>query len=197
MLWFQNIILINYSKMKITTLAIMLLFSFATFAQKGNKTSPFNIMFDYHYNLGLTDRGYLHKSNRSDLKMYGNSIHLTGLYNLNQKWSVGAGLGLDRYENLGYNTFPIFVTSHFSPLEHIPSAYLYTNLGYAVGGEAFTKGMLFDLGLGYKLMLKRHFGFNFQFGYNLKDFRREMRSEERRVGKECRYWCRSRWPPCH
>ena len=25
----------------------------------------------------------------------------------------------------------------------------------------------------------------------------EMRSEERRVGKECKHWCRSRWSPYH
>ena len=152
----------------------MLLFSLATFAQKGDKTSPFNIVLDYHYNLGLTERGDLHKSNRSDLKMYGNSIHLSGLYNLDQQWAVGIGLGFDRYENVGYNTLPIYATCHFAPLQHVPSAYIYTNLGYAIGGSDFTKGMLFDLGLGYKLMLKRHFGFNFQLGYNLKDFRRKM-----------------------
>ena len=26
---------------------------------------------------------------------------------------------------------------------------------------------------------------------------KEQRSEERRVGKECRSWCRSRWSPYH
>ena len=28
-------------------------------------------------------------------------------------------------------------------------------------------------------------------------FRINVRSEERRVGKECKHWCRSRWSPYH
>ena len=29
------------------------------------------------------------------------------------------------------------------------------------------------------------------------EIRRQLRSEERRVGKECKHWCRSRWSPYH
>ena len=32
---------------------------------------------------------------------------------------------------------------------------------------------------------------------DVADNRRDMRSEERRVGKECAEWCRSRWSPYH
>ena len=38
------------------------------------------------------------------------------------------------------------------------------------------------------------------FGYYLigeKNKKRYKRSEERRVGKECTSWCRSRWSPYH
>ena len=32
---------------------------------------------------------------------------------------------------------------------------------------------------------------------NAADLLSEVRSEERRVGKECTSWCRSRWSPYH
>ena len=34
-------------------------------------------------------------------------------------------------------------------------------------------------------------------GYAVAEYIRENRSEERRVGKECRIGCRSRWSPYH
>ena len=33
--------------------------------------------------------------------------------------------------------------------------------------------------------------------YGLTELGTKMRSEERRVGKECTSWCRSRWSPYH
>ena len=33
--------------------------------------------------------------------------------------------------------------------------------------------------------------------YDEYDNKYEIRSEERRVGKECTSWCRSRWSPYH
>ncbi|EXY36446.1 hypothetical protein M145_1439, partial [Bacteroides fragilis str. 34-F-2 len=48
----------------------------------------------------------------------------------------------------------------------------FTNIGYAVIGKQETyTGMMWDLGIGYKKMFRSHFGLNFQFGYNLKQFR--------------------------
>ena len=40
---------------------------------------------------------------------------------------------------------------------------------------------------------------DFSRRYKLYDLYEDilMRSEERRVGKECTSWCRSRWSPCH
>ncbi|MDR0746031.1 MAG: hypothetical protein LBF17_06020 [Mediterranea sp.] len=131
-------------------------------------------MVDYHYNLGVSERGDLYNTTRSGLKMYGNSIHLYGLYNINNRLSVGAGAGLDRYENTGHNTLPLFLTGHYVPIISIPHAYAYTNLGYAIPGSTFTEGMLLDLGIGYRKMFRRHFGMNFQFGYNLKQLKGEV-----------------------
>lgn len=143
--------------------------------QKVQNLSKVQVLLDYHYNLGLIERGDLFDINRSHHKMYGNSLRLSLLYNLNTKVSLGAGIGLDRYENAGYNTLPLFLTCYYSPLSKLPRAYTYTNLGYAIDkSSTFTKGMLFDLGIGYRKMFRQHFGLNFQIGYNLKQFRDEV-----------------------
>ncbi|NDV57709.1 hypothetical protein [Bacteroides sp. 519] len=156
----------------------LLLFAFLLFnlsgvnAQKVQNLPKVQFVLDYHYNLGIIERGDLYNINRSDYHMYGNSLRLSALYNLNPKLALGAGIGLDRYEAIGHNTLPVFATCYYSPLTKLPRAYVYSNLGYAIGNEThFTRGMLFDLGIGYRKMFKKHFGLNFQIGYNLKQFR--------------------------
>ena len=37
--------------------------------------------------------------------------------------------------------------------------------------DDFTPGVLFNLGVGYTKMFAKHFGVNFQLGYNLKQFK--------------------------
>lgn len=154
--------------MKKLIIIALLFISGTAFAQRDMLSPKFHILLDYHYNLGLVENGDLRKFTRSNYKMYGNSIHLTGLYNLNTKIALGLGLGLDRYENPGFNSFPIFATVHYRPLSKLPKGYIYSNAGYAIGGSDFVPGFMFDLGIGYKKMFKRHFGLNFQLGYNLK-----------------------------
>ena len=127
---------------------------------------------DYHYNLGFSEKGYDYHILRNNYHMLGNSLHLSALYDFTPSLSIGAGIGSDRYEEPGYNTFPVFATVHYIPVKnHIPNAYLYTNLGYALKGEISRRGWLYDIGIGYKKMFRKHFGLNFQFGYNLKQFK--------------------------
>ncbi|UVO84262.1 hypothetical protein NXV32_11105 [Bacteroides fragilis] len=59
--------------------------------------SKINIFLDYHYQFGLFEKaGY--SISRKDSKMYGNSLHLSALYNFTQQLSAGVGVGADRYE---------------------------------------------------------------------------------------------------
>ena len=135
--------------------------------------SKINILLDYHYQLGLSERNsYQYHITRKDSKMHGNSLHLTALYNFTEQISAGIGIGADRYESPGYNTFPLFATLHYSPFEKITNLYFYTDLGYAIIDKKTTHtGALWNLGVGYKKMFRPHFGLNFQIGYNLKKIR--------------------------
>lgn len=157
-------------KKRFLTLSVILfllgILPISSFAQ-----SKINIFLDYHYQFGLFEKaGY--SISRKDSKMYGNSLHLSTLYNFTQQLSAGVGVGADRYENPGYNTFPLFASLHYAPLKKHTDLYAFTNIGYAVIGKQETyTGMMWDLGIGYKKMFRSHFGLNFQFGYNLKQFR--------------------------
>lgn len=156
-------------KLHLKSVVIMLILgAFPTFSLAQSK---FNFFLDYHYQLGVSEKGEygtLKKNNH----MYGNSIHLSFMYNFTKQLSAGVGVGADRYENPGYNTFPIFASAHYSPLKHLTDLYTYTNIGYAVIDKQTTNtGLMWDLGIGYKKMFRPHFGLNFQIGYNLKQFR--------------------------
>lgn len=135
--------------------------------------SRFHVVLDYHYNWGLNESGYHYSLSRHDMEMYGNSLHLTAFYKAAKRLSLGIGIGADRYESPSYNTFPLFVSGHYQLLPvRLPGGYVYSNLGYSIGREGnTTKGWLGDLGLGYKKMFRKHFGLNFQLGYNLKQFK--------------------------
>jgi Uncharacterized conserved protein len=127
------------------------------------------------YLFGLVEKGDGFKINRSDSKMNGLSLHLSALYSLSKVISIGGGLGLDRYNNPGYNTLPFFLSMHCMPISMNRNIYAFTNIGYGIGGGDFTKGKMCDLGIGYKLIIKQSFGLNFKLGYNLKSINSEVK----------------------
>lgn len=145
----------------------------------------FHFDVDYHFNLGLSEKYEDVTLTRSDCNMKGNSLHFTGRYDITKKLSAGLGFGLDRYLNPDYNTFPVFATLRYAPVKSAYGAYLFTDFGYSIGtGKPdfdsvsgllnfadFSSGALWNLGIGYTKMFKKHFGLNFQIAYNYKTFR--------------------------
>lgn len=147
-------------------IALFLLQLSATKAQ-----NKFHIALDYHYNLGVSERYWGHSFGRSQSEMYGNSLHLTALYDITSRVSTGIGIGADQYENPGYSTFPIFGTFRYRPLLKHLNGYVFTDLGYGVfKREDIQPGWLWNAGIGYTKMFRKHFGLNLQLGYNLKEF---------------------------
>lgn len=127
---------------------------------------------DYRYLLGLVQNNGSYSSlHRSDIKMYGSSFRLSGMYSLNTRVNIGIGIGAECYENPKITTFPIFASAKYSPLKHTLSPYIYANAGYAFGTKISDRGILADLGIGYKHMFKKHFGIKFEVGYNMQQIR--------------------------
>ena len=150
--------------------SIAILFSLILFQSTDAKAQcKFHVDLDYHYYFGLAEKVSInrHTDTRSDYKMGGNSLTLAARYDVHPKVSVGAGFGLSRY------TLPIYVTLRYKPIEKMKDAYVFTDLGYGIDSEEddFTPGVLFNLGVGYTKMFAKHFGVNFQLGYNLKQFK--------------------------
>lgn len=135
--------------------------------------SKFHVDLDYHYNLGLSTKKFGHTYGRSDYDMGGHSLRLGARYDVAEKWSVGGGIGLDRYTNDDYNTMPIYATLRYKPLKKLAGAYAFTDLGYAIAPSFgdFYKGFTGKLGVGYTVNLAKNFGLNFQVAYDYKDFR--------------------------
>ena len=134
--------------------------------------SKFHVDLDYHYNLGLSQKLLGSTYGRKDYKMGGNSLRLGARYDVAPQWSVGGGIGLDRYTEEDFNTMPLYATLRYKPLKKLPGAYAFTDLGYAIGvSDDFYPGFTGRLGLGYTVSVTKHFGVNFQVAYDFKDFR--------------------------
>lgn len=127
---------------------------------------------DYRYLLGIIQKNGTYSSvHRRGMEMYGSSLRLSGMYSLNTRTNIGIGVGAECYENPEITTFPIFASAKYSPLKHTLSPYIYANVGYAFGTEISDRGILAELGIGYKHMFKKHFGLKFEVGYNMQQIR--------------------------
>lgn len=156
----------NAGKIRMFIVGVLLLQVSAVKAQ-----NKFHVVLDYHYNLGMSERYWGRTFNRENYKMHGNSLHLTALYDITSKVSAGVGIGADRYEEPGYNTFPIYGSFRYRPLQKMLNGYVFTDLGYgAFKNDNITPGWMWNAGIGYTKMFRKHFGLNLQLGYNLKEF---------------------------
>lgn len=48
---------------------------------------------------------------------------------------MGVGVGVDRYENLGYNMFFLFVSLYYVFFKKYIDLYVFINIGYVVIGK--------------------------------------------------------------
>lgn len=133
--------------------------------------SKLQFQLDYRYYLGLKQKNEGYSISRKDAAMYGNSIRASAMYYIVPRFAFGAGIGADRYDNPGYNTFPVFAAFRYSPFKQSLSPYVFTNVGYSFETSTADRGMFGDLGVGYRHMFKKHFGLKFELGYNLKNIR--------------------------
>lgn len=134
--------------------------------------SKLHIDLDYQYSLGMSEKFAGNTYNRDSYKMGGNLLQVAARYDIATQWSVGIGMGLARYTEPDFNTYPLFATSRYKPIRKLPQAYLFTDLGYGLKlADDSNPGFSGKLGVGYTWMLMRHFGLNFQIAYDLKNFR--------------------------
>jgi hypothetical protein len=158
--------------------SIIVVIFITLFLQDAFSQSKIHAELDFGYMIGLTERGDQYKINRSLYNMHTNSIRLSGMYRLSNLYSIGAGIGMERYESPGYNTLPVFAVLRYTPALSIPKGYIYTDLGYSIGTSTMTPGLLWDLGIGHQWMFRKHFGLKAQVGYNLKQLKTDSWTSE-------------------
>ncbi len=111
---------------------------------------------------------------RDEANMQVHALMLSANYDITPQVSVGVGAMISLSVPKHFQT-PFYATAKYRPIKKHLNAYVFTNLGYApsYGGDTFCEGWLFDVGIGYSIMLRKHFGFNFQISYNLNHYKNE------------------------
>lgn len=128
---------------------------------------------DYHFNLGLSQRIMGINMSPKDVDyMEGHSLHFALRYDITKRLSAGAGIGIDAYlSGAGnYGKTPLYATCRYKIItdkSFFKGLYGFTNVGYSISGRPMYRGAMFDLGVGWPIMLTKNFGINLQLGYDL------------------------------
>lgn len=131
----------------------------------------FHVHLDYNYLLGLRETGDLWTI-KSGLN--GFDLNVTGMYDIHKRLSAGIGIGLEKLYDPSYTIFPIYTKIMYSPIKSTDKPYVFTKLGYGIGTGTSNAGLLFNIGVGYKVPLRNRFGFNFMLGYHLQSIRYDV-----------------------
>lgn len=84
------------------------------------------------------------------------SLQTINGYFITSEFSVGLGIGLDRYNNPNANTLPIFFDARYYLSDEVKSIYFVTNLGSLLKIENGTrKGSMANIGIGYKFPMNK------------------------------------------
>lgn len=85
------------------------------------------------------------------------SLQTINGYFISSEFSVGLGIGLDRYNNPNANTLPIFFDARYYLSDEVKSIYFVTNLGSLLKIENGTrKGSMANIGVGYKFPINKN-----------------------------------------
>lgn len=71
-------------------------------------------------------------------------------------------------------TFPVFATVRFSPIKSHTPLYIFTDLGYTIpckDKRSMPQGWIWNTGIGYRWMFRKHFGLNFQLSYFMQQYK--------------------------
>ncbi|MDR0538721.1 MAG: hypothetical protein LBH04_11880 [Tannerellaceae bacterium] len=123
--------------------------------------------------LGLTEKHTVPNVASSKQDMQSQVLHIKGLYQLNTAFAFGLGAGYEVPGSSSYAILPIYASAHYHPIQKHKNFFLYSDLGYGIKLNISYPGLHYEIGVGYQLMVLRHFGFVFNAGYNLKQLRNQ------------------------
>lgn len=145
----------------------LVLFSFVnSFCQDDNKKDLFknkgyfNITKFTYYTINNANLEFIDVDNsitRNDVKgdnPNGNSIQTINGYFISPNFSLGLGIGLERFNSPNANTLPIFLDARYYLENDYNSLYGYANAGFLSKlDSSFNKGGMLGAGVGYKFFI--------------------------------------------
>ncbi len=159
---------------------VISLISLSIFAQNQDKKDPFknkgffNITKFTHYLVNSANLDYfdpnvgIERINVKTSESNGNGLQTINGFFLNPHFSVGVGIGLERFNSPNANTFPLFVDARYYLEDDYNSFYGFANAGGLLKiDNSFNSGMLIGAGIGYKFFInsKKTIAFTTDVGY--------------------------------
>jgi len=159
---------------------VISLISLSIFAQNQDKKDPFknkgffNITKFTHYLVNSANLDYfepnvgIERINVKTSQSNGNGLQTINGYFFNPHFSVGVGIGLERFNSPNANTFPLFVDARYYLEDDYNSFYGFANAGGLLKiDKSFNSGMLISAGIGYKFFInsKKTIGLTTDVGY--------------------------------
>ena len=148
--------------------------------------AQFHAGIDVKYSVGVCEEDI-------DLNKVDNTnslgINVSGLYEFTPQIWAGVGIttnindkSMMVVEDYTVTKVPImqfapYITMRYRPFTKHLNAYVFTDLGYALpfsianNVQSFSEGVMWNAGVGYSLMFAKHFGLNFNVGYNLQQIK--------------------------
>ena len=94
-----------------------------------------------------------------------NKLH----FDLDYNYNLGLSMHTKYASIKRSDALPIYATLRYKPFRKTLKPYVFSDLGYCVGdNDKFRNGFTSRWGIGYTHMFRKHFGMNFQLGYNLE-----------------------------
>lgn len=168
--------------MKQINLMLMTLFTVLAIGYAAESNAQFHAGVDFRYSIGLGETIVDNDLFTSAQPANSYIFAVSGLYEFTPLvWAgVGVNLGINNTSIMELGTtitpkpimqFAPYLTVRLHPIACHRNAYVFTDLGYAVPfneTKNFSEGWLWNAGIGYRYMFRKHFGLNFNVSYNLQ-----------------------------
>lgn len=155
---------------------IILFLNISAFSQESKDSKEegvFNITYvsltklvDVKSEIFYLDKGTI-ASDLSSSKGNAIGLHTITGYSFSPYFSAGIGIGLERFNNPGFNTLPIFIDVRGYLLDKINSPFVFLDYGTFVKlGNQFKRGGLINIGAGYRFEIFDSLKVNSSFSYS-------------------------------
>lgn len=147
----------------------LMLLAIGVYAQELNKKNTgMRVSAQIGASLDMTGN----KIENIDKNLYSINLRLGLSYFIIPKISLGAGIGLDNYQNPKTKSFPIFFDAKYYIFDARNTPFVYGTAGKLIRlSDSFQNGTMADMGIGYKFFAGDNLCLNATIGYSFRNLR--------------------------